>query len=287
MARTPHTLNPNAKDGTHDDPSARSASQGGAGERNAQGHMGHAQGTNFHTLPGDLHSTWRRLIAECLGTFLLTLVAAGAAVIGTAAGQPMSLPVKVVAPALIVLALIYTLGDVSGAHLNPAVTLAFTLRRDFPVREVPGYWLAQLIGATLAAIFLRMTFGDVAALGATLPNPKLGPVPAVIMEFVLTSILVLVILGTAHHHRIVGHNAAFAVSATIACTGLFAATVSGASMNPARSFGPALIGGTLQYMWIYVLGPMAGAILACALEWGLNGSPTAEAQKAAQGGHEG
>lgn len=246
--------------------------------------MGHARGTNFHSDPANARAEWRRLTAELLGTFLLTLVAAGADVIGTASGHPLSLPVKVVAPALIVLALIYTLGDVSGAHLNPAVTLAFTLRRDFPVRSVPGYWLAQLVGASLAALFLRLTFGNVAALGATLPSHQLGPVPAVIMECVLTAMLVLVILSTAHHHRIVGHNAAFAVSATIACTGLFAGPVSGASMNPARSFGPDLLGGNMGTFWIYLLGPLVGALLASGLAWVLEGATNQYARRAATGG---
>ena len=245
--------------------------------------MGHERGTNFHSDPTDQGSEWRRLVAEALGTFLLTLVAAGAAVIGTASGHPLSLPVKVVAPALIVLALIYTLGDVSGAHLNPAVTLAFTLRRDFPLRRVPGYWLAQLVGACLAALFLRMIFGNVAALGATLPDHHLGATPAVIMEFVLTAILVLVILSTAHHHRIVGHNAAFAVAATIACTGLFAGPVSGASMNPARSFGPDLLGGNMATYWIYLVGPLAGALLASGIAWILEGPTNQYAIRAARG----
>ncbi len=245
--------------------------------------MGHARGTNFHSNPGDQRAEWRRLVAELLGTFLLTLVAAGADVIGSASGHPLSLPVKVVAPALIVLALIYTLGDVSGAHLNPAVTLAFTLRRDFPIRRVPGYWLAQLVGASLAALFLRLMFGNGAALGATLPDPRLGAVPAVIMELVLTSILVVVILSTAHHHRIVGHNAAFAVAATIACTGLFAGPVSGASMNPARSFGPDLIGGNMATFWIYLIGPLAGALLASGIAWVLEGPTNQYAIHAATG----
>jgi aquaporin Z len=248
-----------------------------------QGHLGHERGTNFHSDPEDSRAEWRRLLAELLGTFLLTLVAAGAAVIGTASGHPLSLPVKVVAPALIVLALIYTLGDVSGAHLNPAVTLAFTLRRDFPVRRVPGYWLAQLVGASLAALFLRMTFGNVAHLGATLPDHRFGAVPAVIMEFVLTAILVVVILSTAHHHRIVGHNAAFAVAATIACTGLFAGPISGASMNPARSFGPDLIGGNMATFWVYLVGPLAGALLASGIAWVLEGATNRYAVLAATG----
>lgn len=240
---------------------------------------------NFHTDPHDVSpvSLWRRVFAELLGTFLLTLVAAGADVIGAASGHLIAEPARVVAPALLVMAMIYTIGDVSGAHLNPAVTLAFAVRSDFPWRRVPGYWLAQLVGATLAAVFLRMVFGDVGHLGATLPDPKLGAVPAVVMECVLTCILVTVILGTAHNHRLVGHNAALAVAGTIAFTGLFAAPVSGASMNPARSFGPDLIGGTLDTVWIYIVGPIAGALLAAGIAWVLRGKTNTSAIQAATG----
>lgn len=245
--------------------------------------MGHEPATNYHSDPHDDGSEWRRLFAELLGTFLLTLVAAGADVISAATGNSIGHFGKVVAPALLVMALIYTIGDVSGAHLNPAVTLAFTIRRDFPWRRVPGYWLAQLVGAALAAVFLRVVFGDVGHLGATLPNSKLGDLPALVMEFVLTAMLVLVILGTAHNHRIVGHNAALAVAATIAFTGIFASPVSGASMNPARSFGPDLIGGTLGTMWIYIVGPIAGALAAAGIAWVFDGKTNAFARRAATG----
>lgn len=247
------------------------------------GTMGREPNTNYHSDPGEEGSEWRRLFAELLGTFLLTFVAAGADVISAATGNSIGHFGKVVAPALLIMALIYTIGDVSGAHLNPAVTVAFTLRRDFPWRRVPGYWLAQLVGATLAAGLLRILYGDVGHLGATLPNPHVGDLPALVMEFALTSMLVLVILGTAHNHRIVGHNAALAVAATIAFTGIFASPVSGASMNPARSFGPDLIGGTLGTMWIYIAGPLAGAVVASFIAWIFEGKTNKYARQAATG----
>jgi aquaporin Z len=237
----------------------------------------------FYIDPHDPRVEWRRLFAEGFGTALLTLVATGADVIAAAARVPLSQPARFVAPGLVVMALIYTLGDVSGAHLNPAVTLAFTLRGDFPWRRVPGYWLAQFVGATVAAVFLRLVFGNVGHLGATLPARTLGFWPALLMEAVLTMLLVTVILGTAHDSRLVGHNAALAVGGTIALTGLFAGSVSGASMNPARSFGPALVGGHLSTMWIYLLGPLAGALLAAGIAWILHGPTTLEAIKAAGG----
>ncbi len=240
-------------------------------------------GTNFFTDPHNLGQWWRRLFAELLGTFLLTLVASGADVIGAATGQPADSLARYVAPALLVMAMIYTVGNVSGAHLNPAVTLAFSLRRDFPWGRVLGYWGAQLVGSMLAALFLLVVFGDKAHLGATIPNPRTGDGAALVSEIVLSALLVTVILGTAHNQRLVGHNAAFAVAGTIALAGLFAGPVSGASMNPARSFGPALFGGALGSYWIYLVGPVIGALIAAGIAWMLRGGHSPAAATAATG----
>lgn len=223
----------------------------------------------------------RRVLAELLGTFALTLVAAGGPVIAAASGVSVGLAALVVAPGLLVMALIYTLGPLSGAHFNPAVTLAFTLRANFPWRRLPGYWLAQLLGAVLAALLLRGLFGPVGHLGATLPHH--GTRAPLAMETVLTFLLITVILATATNHQSIGHNAALAVGGTIALDGLFAAPISGASMNPARSFGPALVGGYLDTYWIYVVGPLAGAVLAVGMAWLLRGGPSPRAVEAAQG----
>jgi aquaporin Z len=223
----------------------------------------------------------RRLLAEVLGTFLLTLVAAGGGVISAVSGGGVNQNALVVAPALLVMAMIYTVGNLSGAHFNPVVSLAFALRRDFPWHRVPLYWLAQLIGAVLAALLLRGLFGLAGQLGETLPHH--GALTSLIMEMVLTFTLLTVILGTATNHKLVGHNAALAVGGTIALTGLFAAPISGASMNPARSLGPFLVAGQLANAWIYIVGPLVGGLLAVGVAWLLRGGTTKYAVEAATG----
>jgi aquaporin Z len=238
-------------------------------------------GYNFHTDLDDTRDEWRRLAAELLGTFLLTFVAAGGGVIAAVSPGEVSRAAQVVAPALMVLAMIYTIGDVSGAHINPAATFAFALRGAFPWRKVPGYWVVQLGGAVLAAVALRLSFGNVGHLGATLPHHGLGS--SLFMETLLTTVLVTVILGTAHAHRVVGHNAGLAVSGVVALAGLFASPISGASMNPARSFGPALVGGSLGVFWIYLVGPMVGALVGVCLARVLHGHAGPHERAAATG----
>jgi aquaporin Z len=213
----------------------------------------------------DPRREWRRLFSELLGTFALVLVAAGGGLLH-AKGQ-ISLAAAVVAPGLMVTAIILFMGAVSGAHLNPAVSLAFAMRGDFPWKRVPGYIIIQLIGATLACLFLRWIFGNVEHLGATLPGPGYRNWQALLMEIVLTALLVSVILGTASAAQNVGAIAALGVGGYIALAGLWAAPVSGVSMNPARSFGPALASGDWKSYWVYVVGPLAGALIAvgCAL----------------------
>ena len=230
---------------------------------------------------GSLKDEARRLFAELLGTFALTFVAAGGEVIAVISGGEVSPAARAVAPGLLVMAMIYTLGSQSGAHFNPVVTLAFTLRQDFPWRRVPSYWVAQIVGAVLAALLLRVLFGLVGHLGATLPRH--GIIEALVMEVVLTFLLVTVILGTATNHRLTGPNAAIAVGGTIALIGLFAAPISGASMNPARSLGPFLVSGQLADAWIYIVGPLVGALLAVLVAWLLRGKTTQEAVEAAKG----
>jgi aquaporin Z len=208
----------------------------------------------------DPRREWRRLFSELLGTFALVLAAAGGGILH-AKGQ-ISLAAAVVAPGLMVMAIILFMGAVSGAHLNPGVSLAFALRGDFPWRRVPGYIVIQLAGATLAALFLRWVFGNVEHLGATLPGPGYKPWQALLMEIVLTMLLVSVILGTASAAQNVGAIAALGVGGYIALAGLWAAPVSGVSMNPARSFGPALASGDWSSYWVYVVGPLSGALIA-------------------------
>jgi aquaporin Z len=203
---------------------------------------------------------YRRLFAEVLGTFLLVLAAAGG---GLLHGKgEISLAAAVVAPGLMVMGTILFMGAVSGAHLNPVVSLALALRGDFTWRRVPGYIVAQLIGATLACLFLLAVFGNVAHLGATLPGSGYKAWQAFLMEIALTAGLVSVILGTASEAQNVGLFGAFGVGGYIALAGLWAAPVSGTSMNPARSFGPALVSGDWTAYWAYVAGPLLGATIA-------------------------
>ena len=211
----------------------------------------------------------RRLFSELLGTFALVLAAAGGGLLH-AKGQ-ISLAAAVVAPGLMVMAIILFMGAVSGAHLNPAVSLAFALRGDFPWRRVPAYIVTQLIGATLACLFLRWVFGNVEHLGATLPGPGYQDWQALLMEIVLTTLLVSVILGTASAAQNVGAIAALGVGGYIALAGLWAAPVSGVSMNPARSFGPALASGDWTSYWVYLVGPLTGALIAVGFAFMLRG----------------
>jgi aquaporin Z len=233
--------------------------------------------------PGDARSWVRRLTAETLGTLVLTFVAAGADVAAKLSGGDVSVAARAVAPALVVAAMIYALGDASGAHFNPAVTFAFALRRLFPWSWVVPYWLAQLGGAVLAGLTLRAIFGDAASAGVT--HPKLVDVGgAVIIEIILAAILISVILGTADRHRLIGPNAAIAVGATIAACGLFGLSVEGASMNPARSFGPAVVAGSIGDLWIYWVGPLIGAAIAVLVTTVVHGPPEPTgAREAAQG----
>ncbi|HUZ02126.1 MAG TPA: aquaporin [Thermomicrobiaceae bacterium] len=223
----------------------------------------------------------RALAAEVFGTFALTLVAAGGLVISVVSHGQVDATARALAPGLMVVAMIYAIGDVSGAHINPSVTLAFALRGDFPWRHVPLYWLAQLAGALLAPALLLLLFGDVAHLGTTIPHAGNGT--AVVMEIVLTTLLASVILGTATRGRIVGPSAALPVGATVALAGLFAGPISGASMNPALSLGPALVSGTLATAWIYLVGPFLGAGLAVLLTWIHHGRKHAGEELAARG----
>jgi aquaporin Z len=177
---------------------------------------------------------WRRLFSELLGTFMLVFVAAGGGLLH-GKGQ-ISLAAAVVAPGLMVMAIILFMGAVSGAHLNPVVSLAFALRGDFPWKRLPGYVLVQLIGATLACLFVYAVFGNVQHLGATLPGRGYASWQALLMEAALTGMLVSVILGTASAAQNVGAIAALGVGGYIALAGLWSAPVSGTSMNPARSF---------------------------------------------------
>jgi aquaporin Z len=232
----------------------------------------------------DPKQEWRRLFSELLGTFFLVLVAAGGGMIGQAFPNTISRSAAVVAPGLMVMAVILFMGKVSGAHLNPAVSVAFSLRGDFPWRRVPGYIIAQLIGATLAALFLHAVISVSSTYGSNYPAAGYSAGSAFLMEAVLTFGLVSVILGTASGAQNIGVFGAIGVGAYIALAGLWGSPISGASMNPARTFGPNLVGTDFTSYWVYVAGPLAGAILAVGAAWVLRGPGGGRAGSAAAQG---
>jgi aquaporin Z len=214
---------------------------------------------------------WRRLFAELLGTFLLVEAGAGAPVVNAFTRGSIGRGAAVTAPGLAVMAVILFMGAVSGAHLNPVVSIAFAARGDFPWRRVPGYVLVQLLGATLAVLFLDAMFGKVGMLGATVPGAGIDDGQALLMELVLTAGLVSTILGTASRSQNVGPLSAVAVGGYIVLAGLWSSPITGASMNPARSFGPALVLGDFAHYWVYAIGPLAGALLAVGFAFILRG----------------
>lgn len=199
-----------------------------------------------------------RYVGEALGTFLLVFVATGVVVENTRNGGTITHAGIAITTGLIVMAMVYSLGHLTGAHFNPAVSLAFAIGRHFPVRDLLPYWLAQLLGAMLASLLVRAVFGDIADLGANLPGLADGR--ALVLEVVLTFILMFVITAVATDARAAGGGAALAIGFTVMLAVMFAGPASGASMNPARSFGPALVSSTWQSQWIYLVGPMLGAV---------------------------
>jgi aquaporin Z len=231
----------------------------------------------------DSSREWRRMFSECWGTFLLVVVAAGAHVVAAQSNGKVTLDMIVVAPGLMVMAIIYFMGTVSGAHLNPVVTLAFALRGNFPWRRVPGYVFSQLAGAIAAALFLRLMFGKTGNIGATIPGEGISDLQAFFMEVLLTTGLVNTILGTASGARNIGTNGALAIGGYIALAGLWAEPISGASMNPARSLAPDLLRGDIATTWIYIVGPLAGALIGVVFERILKGPATVMGTITAQG----
>ena len=220
----------------------------------------------------DPKQEWRRLFSELLGTFFLVLVAAGGGMMGQAFPATIDRGAAVVAPGLMVMAIILFMGKVSGAHLNPAVSLAFALRGDFPWRRVPGYVAVQLLGAALAAWFLQSVVDVSASFGSNYVAEGYSSFSAFLMEGVLTLGLVSVILGTASGAQNVGVIAALGVGSYIALAGLWGSPISGASMNPARTFGPDLVALDFSDYWVYVAGPLAGAAIAVGVAFVLRGA---------------
>ena len=202
----------------------------------------------------------KRHFAEFLGTFALVFAGTGAIVIDQATAHAITHAGIALTFGLIVLAMIYTLGDVSGAHLNPAVTTAFAAAGRFPWRKVPGYLASQVLGALAASALLRVLFPASATLGATVPAG--APWQSFVLEIVLTFLLMLVILSVSTGAKEKGITAGIAIGAVIALEAMFAGPICGASMNPARSLAPALVSGHLKHLWLYLAAPVLGALLA-------------------------
>ena len=202
----------------------------------------------------------RRCLAEAIGTFALVFAGTGAIIIDDLSGGAITHFGVAACFGLVVMTMIYAVGDVSGAHLNPAVTLGFWWARRMPGAEVGPYVASQLAGAINASLLLRIVFPEHESLGATVPIAGVGA--ALVFEVVMTFLLVFVILGVATGAKEKGMLAGVAVGGTVGLCALFGGPVSGASMNPARSLGPALVAGELGSFWIYLIAPAAGAILA-------------------------
>jgi aquaporin NIP len=201
----------------------------------------------------------RALVAEAIGTFALVFAGCGAIMVDAKTGALGHLGVAF-SFGLVIMVMIYAVGHISGAHFNPAVTLAFALTRHFPWTRAAAYWGAQLVGALLAAALLRASLGDLADVGATLPGGSQRQ--AFLWELVLTFFLMFVIMAVATDSRAVGEAAAIAIGGTVGLDALFGGPITGASMNPARSIGPAVVSGDLHALWLYILAPAVGAALA-------------------------
>ena len=212
----------------------------------------------------------KKLLAEFLGTFSLVFAGTGAIVIDAASHGAIGHAGVALTFGLVVLAMIYTFGDVSGAHLNPAVTVAFATARRLAWREVTGYVSVQLAGALSASLLLRYLFPEDRLLGATLPSGGSGQ--SFVLEAVLTAILVLAILSVSTGSKEKGSTAGIAIGAVITLEAMFAGPICGASMNPARSLGPALISGHCEFLWIYLAAPILGALIAVPLCMGVRES---------------
>jgi len=205
----------------------------------------------------------RKLLAEFLGTYALIFAGTGAVVIDQVSGGALTHLGVGLTWGLIVMVMIYTFGDVSGAHMNPAVSIGFTVTGRFPLKELLPYIIVQVAGAISASITLRLLFPQNQLLGATLPDGS--EMQSFVLEAILTAILMMVILNVSHGAKEKGITAGIAVGATIGLEAIFAGPICGASMNPARSLAPALVSGHLEHLWVYLTAPVVGALIALPL----------------------
>jgi MIP family channel proteins len=209
-----------------------------------------------------LSASARRLGAEAFGAFALVFAGCGAVMVDAKTHQLGHVGVAFTF-GLVILAMIYAAGHVSGAHFNPAVTFAFAVSRHFPWPRAFGYWGAQLVGALLAAVVLRASLGNIAHVGATLPSGS--EMQSFLWELVMTAFLMFVVMAVATDSRAVGEAAAIAIGATIGMDAMFGGPISGASMNPARSIAPAVVSGDLHALWLYIVAPIIGATVGALL----------------------
>lgn len=217
-------------------------------------------------------------LAEAVGAFALVFAGCGAITVWSMTGAPAHLGISIVF-GLVIAGMIYAVGHVSGAHFNPAVTIAFAATNHFPWSRVPQYIASQVGGGLLAAALLWLLLPDATTYGQTVPHGAISIPVALAFEILLTAILMFVIAGVATDGRAVGAMAGNAIGGTVALSALWAGPLTGASMNPARSIAPAMVGGGLDVLWLYIVGPIIGALLGARLyEWTRRGvRPSKEA----------
>jgi len=213
----------------------------------------------------------RALVAEAFGTFALVFAGAGAVMVDAKTHELGHVGVAITF-GLVIMAMIYAVGHISGAHFNAAVTCAFALTRRFPWPRAACYWGAQFVGAVTAAAILRGSLGNIAHVGATVPSGS--DAQSFLWELVMTAFLMFVVMAVATDTRAVGEAAAIAIGGTIGLDAMFGGPISGASMNPLRSLGPALVSGDLHALWIYLTAPLIGAAAGAALYQYVRGEST-------------
>jgi len=206
------------------------------------------------------HSIMKKCVAEILGTFAMVFCGTGAIIINQQTNGAITHVGVAITFGLIVMAMIYALGNISGSHLNPAVTIAFTLAKKFEVKQVAPYIISQLVGAFLASLVLKYLFPTNEFLGATIPSGT--ALQSFILEFILTFFLMLVIINVATGSKEQGMFAGLAIGSTVLLEAMFAGPICGASMNPARSLAPAIVSGHTEHLWVYISATILGAALA-------------------------
>lgn len=202
----------------------------------------------------------KKLISEALGTFAIVFCGTGAIIINAESGGAITHPGIAATFGLIVMAMIYALGNISGAHFNPAVTIAFATAKKFDWKEVPGYIISQVVGAFIASLALKVMFPENEFLGSTLPTGT--EMQSFILEFILTFLLMLVIMNVAHGSKEQGMFAGLAIGSVVLLEAMFAGPICGASMNPVRSLAPAIVSGHIEHLWLYLISPTIGACFA-------------------------